>query len=134
LAPNLRYHEVISVERLRVKFGKKKSSEDGWSGLQNPEYDLGYHLRWSCKTLYQQKLALISLTRGGRSVGIVRSLSKAKEFSLDDGLSLSPDLNAGLMKYSRLSIIRAWFNRFATQPRQCIFKETILFSVSITFV
>jgi hypothetical protein len=34
--------------------------------------------------------------------------------------------------YSRLSIIRAWFNRFAAQPRQCIFKETILFSVSIT--
>jgi hypothetical protein len=37
-------------------------------------------------------------------------------------------------KYSRLSIIRAWFNRFAAQPRQCIFKEKILFSVSITFV
>jgi hypothetical protein len=36
--------------------------------------------------------------------------------------------------YSRLSIIRAWFNRFAAQPRQCIFKEKILFSVSITFV
>jgi hypothetical protein len=37
-------------------------------------------------------------------------------------------------KYGRLSIIRAWFNRFAAQPRQCIFKEKILFSVSITFV
>jgi hypothetical protein len=37
-------------------------------------------------------------------------------------------------QYSRLSIIRAWFNRFAAQPRQCIFKEKILFSVSITFV
>jgi hypothetical protein len=37
-------------------------------------------------------------------------------------------------KYSRLSIIRAGFNRFAAQPRQCIFKEKILFSVSITFV
>jgi hypothetical protein len=37
-------------------------------------------------------------------------------------------------EYSRLSIIRAWFNRFAAQPRQCIFKEKILFSVSITFV
>jgi hypothetical protein len=36
--------------------------------------------------------------------------------------------------YSRLSIIRAWFNRFAAQSRQCIFKEKILFSVSITFV
>jgi hypothetical protein len=36
--------------------------------------------------------------------------------------------------YSRLSIIRAWFSRFAAQPQQCIFKEKILFSVSITFV
>jgi hypothetical protein len=40
-----------------------------------------------------------------------------------------PDSN-----YSRLSIIRAWFNRFAAQPRQSIFKEKILFSMSITFV
>jgi hypothetical protein len=31
----------------------------------------------------------------------------------------SRDIN----KYSGLSIIRAWFNRFAAQPRQCIFKE-----------
>jgi hypothetical protein len=28
-----------------------------------------------------------------------------------------------ICKYSRLSIIRAWFNRFAAQPRQSIFKE-----------
>jgi hypothetical protein len=42
--------------------------------------------------------------------------------------------NSFRMTYSRLSIIRAWFNRFAAQPRQCIFKEKILFSVSITFV
>jgi hypothetical protein len=39
-----------------------------------------------------------------------------------------------ILWYSRLSIIRAWFNRFAAQPRQCIFKEKNLFSVSITFV
>jgi hypothetical protein len=32
--------------------------------------------------LYSQKLALISPTGGGRSVGIVRSRTKAKEFSL----------------------------------------------------
>jgi hypothetical protein len=28
-----------------------------------------------------------------------------------------------MYEYSRLSSIRAWFNRFAAQPRQCIFKE-----------
>jgi hypothetical protein len=32
--------------------------------------------------LYPQKLALTSPTGGGRSVGIVRSRTKAKEFSL----------------------------------------------------
>ena len=32
--------------------------------------------------LYPQKLALPSLTGGGRSVGIVRSRTKATEFSL----------------------------------------------------
>jgi hypothetical protein len=46
-----------------------------------------------------------------------------------------PFLGATYKKqYSRLSIIRPWFNRFAAQPRQCIFKEKNLFSVSITFV
>jgi hypothetical protein len=33
--------------------------------------------------LYPQKLALTSPTGGGRSVGIVRSRTKAMEFSLD---------------------------------------------------
>jgi hypothetical protein len=39
-------------------------------------------LRWPCDTLYPQKLALTSPTSGGRSVGIVRSRTKATEFSL----------------------------------------------------
>jgi hypothetical protein len=34
----------------------------------------------SCTTLYPQKLALISPTSGGRSVGIVRSRTQATEF------------------------------------------------------
>jgi len=34
-------------------------------------------------TLYPQKLALTSPTGGGRCVGIVRSRTKATEFSLD---------------------------------------------------
>jgi hypothetical protein len=45
-------------------------------------------LRWPRDTLYPQKLALTSPTSGGRSVGIVRSRTKATEFSfslvLDD--------------------------------------------------
>jgi hypothetical protein len=46
----------------------------------------------------------------------------------------SRHLAVRVRNYSRLSIIRAWFNRFAAQPWQCIFKEKFLFSVSITFV
>jgi hypothetical protein len=38
-------------------------------------------LRWPRDTLYPQKLALTSLTRGGRSVGIVCLRIKATEFS-----------------------------------------------------
>jgi hypothetical protein len=38
-------------------------------------------LRWPRDTLYPQKLALTSPTIGGRSVDIVRSHTKATEFS-----------------------------------------------------
>jgi hypothetical protein len=50
------------------------------SGLEIREYGRGDSLRWSRDTLYPQKLALISPTSGGRSVGIVRSRTKATEF------------------------------------------------------
>jgi hypothetical protein len=51
------------------------------SGLEDREYGRGDPLRWSCDTLYPQKLALTSPTSGGRSVGIVSSRTKATEFS-----------------------------------------------------
>jgi hypothetical protein len=44
-------------------------------------------LLWPRGALYPQKLALISPTSGGRSVGIVRSLTRATEF--DFSLSLA---------------------------------------------
>jgi hypothetical protein len=44
--------------------------------------DRGNPLRWPRDTLYLQRLALNSPTSGGRSVGIVRSRTKATEFSL----------------------------------------------------
>jgi hypothetical protein len=37
-------------------------------------------LRWPCDTLYPQELEPTSLTSSGRSVGIVRSRTKAMEF------------------------------------------------------
>jgi hypothetical protein len=54
------------------------------SGLEHREYGLGDPLRWPSGTLYPQKLALTSPTSGGRSVDIVRLLTKATEFSLVD--------------------------------------------------
>jgi hypothetical protein len=48
--------------------------------LENRECGRKYPLRWGRDTLYPQKLALISPTRGGLLVGIVRSRTKAMEF------------------------------------------------------
>jgi hypothetical protein len=50
------------------------------SGLENREYGIEDPLRWPRDTLYLQKLSLTSPTSGGRSVGIVRSRTKATEF------------------------------------------------------
>jgi hypothetical protein len=63
------------VSTIEEMLGKKSSG----SGLENREYDHGDPLRWLRDTLYRQKLALISSTSGGRSVGIVCSWTKATE-------------------------------------------------------
>jgi hypothetical protein len=52
------------------------------AGLETRECGCGDPLRWPRDTLYQQMLALISPTSGGRSVGIFRSRTKATEFVL----------------------------------------------------
>jgi hypothetical protein len=58
---------------------ERKSS--GFS-LENREYVHRDPLRCPRDTLYPQKLALTSSTSGDRSVGIVRSQTKATELSL----------------------------------------------------
>jgi hypothetical protein len=65
---------VSTIEELL----ERKSSG---SGPESQEYGRRDPLRWSRDTLYPQKLALISQTSGGRSVGIVRSRTQATEFS-----------------------------------------------------
>jgi hypothetical protein len=50
------------------------------SGLENRDYGRRDSSRWPHGTLYLQKLALTSLTSGGRLVGIVRSRTQATEF------------------------------------------------------
>jgi hypothetical protein len=52
------------------------------SGLESREYRRMDTSLWPRDFLYPQKLVLTSLTSGGRSVGIVRSLTQATEFSL----------------------------------------------------
>jgi hypothetical protein len=52
------------------------------SSLENREYGRGDPLSRPRDTLYPQKLTLTSPTSGGHSVGIVRSWTKATEFSL----------------------------------------------------
>jgi hypothetical protein len=50
--------------------------------FENREYGRRDPPSWPRGSLYPQKSALILLTSGGRSVGIVRSRTQATEFSL----------------------------------------------------
>jgi hypothetical protein len=80
------FWEVVGLERgplnlvstIEELLGRKSSG----SGPENREYDRGDMLRWLRDILYTKKLALTSLTSDDRSVGIVRSRSKATEFLL----------------------------------------------------
>jgi hypothetical protein len=53
----------------------------GGSGLETEITAVGINCADYATPLYPQKLALTSLTSGGRSVGIVRSRTLATEFS-----------------------------------------------------
>jgi hypothetical protein len=66
---------VSTTEELR---GRNSSG----SGLEIWEYGRRDPSDWPCDALYPQKFALTSLASGGRSVGIVRSKTKATEFAL----------------------------------------------------
>jgi hypothetical protein len=67
----------LSLVRITEELLEWKSSG---SCLENREYGRGDSLRRPRDTLYQLKLALTSPTSGGRSIAIVRLLSKATEF------------------------------------------------------
>jgi hypothetical protein len=78
------FWEVVSLERglLSLVSTIEELLGRGSSGsrLEIREYGPRDPLRWPCGTLYPQKLALTSQTRGGSSVGIVRSQTQATEF------------------------------------------------------
>jgi hypothetical protein len=58
-----------------------KEHVSNFTSLEIRECGRGDPLRWPCDILYSQKLALPSPISGGRSVGLVRSRTKATEFS-----------------------------------------------------
>jgi hypothetical protein len=61
-------------------------SKSSGSCLENREYGSRHPSRSPRGTFYPQKLALNSPTSGGRSVGIVRSLTQVTEFFLTSAL------------------------------------------------
>jgi hypothetical protein len=79
------FWEVVGLERSPLSLvsttekllGRKSSG----SSLESREYGRRDPSRWPCGTHYPQKVALTSPRSGGRSVGIVRSLTQATKFS-----------------------------------------------------
>jgi hypothetical protein len=79
-----RFWKVVGLERgplslvstIEVLLGRKSSG----SSLENRDHGRRDPSRWPRDTHYPQKLALTSLTSGGRLVGLVHSWSKATEF------------------------------------------------------
>jgi hypothetical protein len=65
--------ELSLMSTIEDLLGRKSSG----SGLEYREYGSRDPSRWPRGTLYPQKLALTSLTSGGRSVGIVPSRTQA---------------------------------------------------------
>jgi hypothetical protein len=76
--------EVVRLERgplnLKRTIEELLERKSSGSGLESRQYGRRDQSRWPRSTLYPQKLALTFLTRGDRSVGIVRSRTQATEF------------------------------------------------------
>jgi hypothetical protein len=71
-----------SVYKVKMQKGFLRTSKSSGSCLGNREYGRRDPSRSPRGTLYPQKLAIISPTCGGHSVGIVRSRTQTMEFSL----------------------------------------------------
>jgi hypothetical protein len=74
---DLEWGHSASWVQLRSYLKEKNSG----SGLENRDYCRMDPSRWPHGTLYPQKLALISPTSGGCSVGIILIRTQATEFS-----------------------------------------------------
>jgi hypothetical protein len=74
-------------------------AEKTGSDLKNRKYGLGIRCTDHVTCIYPQKLALTSPTSGGRSVCIIRSQTKATEFSFSSVLTPHSSVATGVMKY-----------------------------------
>jgi hypothetical protein len=83
--------EVVGLERgplsLVSTMEELLERKSSGFGLESREYCRGDTLRWPRHALYPQKLVLTRPTNGGRSVGIVRLRTRAKEFSFRFSIS-----------------------------------------------
>jgi hypothetical protein len=82
--PTRFFWEIVGLERGPLSLvstieGLLERKSSG-SGLESREHGRRDPSRWPRGTLYPQKLSLTSPTSGSRSVGIVRSRTKATEF------------------------------------------------------
>jgi hypothetical protein len=79
------FWQVVGLERDPlglVRITEELFQGNSGSGLEKPKLTtVGDSLRWPRGTLYRLKLALLSPTSGGRSVGIVRFRTQATEFN-----------------------------------------------------
>jgi hypothetical protein len=80
------FWELVGLERgplnLVSTIEELPGRRNSCSGLEILEYGRRDPSRWTRNTLHQQKMTLTFLTRGGRSVGIVRSQTKATSLLL----------------------------------------------------
>jgi hypothetical protein len=78
--------EVVGLERGPLSLVSTTEEllwrKSSGSGLESQEYDRRDQSRWPRGTFHPQKLTLISLTSGCRSVGIVRSRTQAAVYIL----------------------------------------------------
>jgi hypothetical protein len=107
------FWEVVGLERGPLSLVstieellERKSSD---SGLESQEHGRGDPSCWPHGTLYPRKFALTSLTRGGLSVGIVRSQTQTTEFGLSFyEMTLSVHHTSYLVQNTMLSKNRNW--------------------------
>jgi hypothetical protein len=78
------FWEVVYLKRGPLSLVNTIEELSEWksscSGLETREYGRRDQSRWQCGTFYSQTFALTSPTRGGRSVGIVRSRTQAVKY------------------------------------------------------